>query len=173
MSVVDIHLRKLPWICRSGGKWPSRHTGGQSNHHKWLASRKIWSVEELETLPAGTKPSTSHYRSPGRERRGKRKCWNIFLKGRERAIVNQTNIGTVSKTTLGKLLTEWSVYGLFQAHRYHLELDRTKLNWSLKELYLSPKGKAENSVLTLLGFNNLPKHQQYTQRFLKTGPDSM
>ena len=26
------------------------------------------------------------------------------LKGRERAIVNQTNIGTVSKTTLGKLL---------------------------------------------------------------------
>ena len=28
----------------------SRQTGGQSNHHKWLASRKIWSVEELETF---------------------------------------------------------------------------------------------------------------------------
>ena len=30
-------------------------------------------VEELETLPAGTKPGTSHHRSPGGERRGKRK----------------------------------------------------------------------------------------------------
>ena len=29
-----------------------------------------------------------------------------FLKGRERAIVNQTNIGTVSKATLGKLLRD-------------------------------------------------------------------
>ena len=28
------------------------------------------------------------------------------LKGRERAIVNQTNTGTVSKATLGKLLTD-------------------------------------------------------------------
>ena len=28
------------------------------------------------------------------------------LKGRERAIVNQTNIGTVSKATLGKLLRD-------------------------------------------------------------------
>jgi len=30
--------------------------GGQSNPHKWLVSRKSRSVEELETLPAGTKP---------------------------------------------------------------------------------------------------------------------
>jgi len=39
----------------------------------WLASRKISSVEELETLPAGAKPRTSHHRSPGGDRRGKRK----------------------------------------------------------------------------------------------------
>ena len=46
------------------------------------------------------------------------------LKGRERAIVNQTNIGTVSKATLGKLLrTGWCAYGLFRAHRYNLELN--------------------------------------------------
>ena len=38
-----------------------------------LVSQKLWSVEELETLPAGTKPRTSHHRSPGGERRGKRK----------------------------------------------------------------------------------------------------
>ena len=29
------------------------------------------------------------------------------LKGRERAIVNQTNIGSVSKAVLGTLLGEW------------------------------------------------------------------
>ena len=43
----------------------------KSNPHKWLAS---WnSVEELETLTAGTKPRTSRHRSPGGERRGERK----------------------------------------------------------------------------------------------------
>ena len=28
----------------------------KANHHKWFASRKLGSVEELEKLPAGTKP---------------------------------------------------------------------------------------------------------------------
>ena len=46
------------------------------------------------------------------------------LKGRERAIVNQTNIGTVSKATLGKLLRDgWSAHGLFRTYKYHLELN--------------------------------------------------
>ena len=46
------------------------------------------------------------------------------LKGRERAIVNQTNLGTVSKTTLRKLLRERGcAYGLFQAH--------FELNWTV------------------------------------------
>ena len=31
----------------------------------------VYSVEELESLPAGTKPRASHYGSPGGERRGK------------------------------------------------------------------------------------------------------
>ena len=37
------------------------------------------SVEELETLSAGTKPRVSHHRLPGRERHGKRKGSMIFL----------------------------------------------------------------------------------------------
>ena len=47
------------------------------------------------------------------------------LKGRERAIVSQTNIGTVSKAMLGKLLRDGveGIYGLFRAHRYHLDLN--------------------------------------------------
>ena len=49
-------------------------------------------------------------------------------KGRERAIVSQTNIRTVSKTTLGKLLRDGgSAYRLFQTHKYHIELNRTEL----------------------------------------------
>ena len=51
----------LPWTCRSEGKRPNRETGGQSNPYKWRASRKLWSAEELETLPSGTKPKTSHH----------------------------------------------------------------------------------------------------------------
>ena len=46
------------------------------------------------------------------------------LKGQESVIIIQTNIGTVSKPTLGKLLRDGveGIYGLFQEHRYHLEL---------------------------------------------------
>ena len=40
---------------------------GISNQHRRVASRKIWSVEELQTLPASTKPRTPHHRSPGGE----------------------------------------------------------------------------------------------------------
>ena len=35
--------------------------GKENTHHKWLDSRKIRSVEELSTLPAGTKPRASHH----------------------------------------------------------------------------------------------------------------
>ena len=47
------------------------------------------------------------------------------LKERERAIVNQMNIGTISKTALGKLLIEkgWGAYGLSPVYRYHFELN--------------------------------------------------
>ena len=44
-----------------------------------------------------------------------------FLKGRERVIVNQTNIGTVSKATLGKLLRDGVERILMD--RFHLELN--------------------------------------------------
>ena len=55
--------------------------------------------------------------------------WVFSLERRERTIVNQTNIGTASKATLGKLQreTEHSAYVLFRAHRYCLELNGTEL----------------------------------------------
>ena len=96
----------LPWTCRSKWKCPSRCTG---NPHKWLASQKIWCVEELETLPAGTKPMTSHHWLPkAMEERGMQRgsTQQSSLKGWERAIISQMNMGTVSKATLGKLLRD-------------------------------------------------------------------
>ena len=62
-STFETHVGVLPWKCRSKVKWPSKKTGEESSYHKWLASRKIWSVEELETLPAGTESRTPHHRS--------------------------------------------------------------------------------------------------------------
>ena len=59
------------------------------------------SVEELETLPAGTKPSIARRRESRGERRRR-----SSLRGQERVIVNQTNVATVSRATLGKLLRD-------------------------------------------------------------------
>ena len=42
--------------------------------------------------------------------------------------ITQANTGTASKAILGNFWeTEWSLYGLFQAHRYHLELNWAEL----------------------------------------------
>lgn len=105
----------------------TQQTGRQSIPHKWLASQMIWSAEELETLPVGTKSRTSHNRSPGGERRGKKSS----LKGWERTIVTESNKHWIFfKDHLGKLLREvwrWSAYRFFRAHGYHLELNRTEL----------------------------------------------
>ena len=54
------------------------------------------SVEELETLPAGTQPRTSHQRSPGGKCCGKGKFSTIFL---ERTIISLMNTGTVGTHT--------------------------------------------------------------------------
>ena len=68
---------------------------------------------------AGTKPRISHQWSPRGERGAERgSARQSSLKGRERAIVSQTNIGTVSKAALGKLL------------RDGVERIKTILNWT-------------------------------------------
>ena len=52
------------------------------------------------------------------------------INGQERDVVGQTNIGTVSKTTLENLPRDGveCTYGLFWAHKYHLEP-----NWKINE----------------------------------------
>ena len=48
----------------------------------WLTSQKISSVEELETLPAGTEPRKSHHRHDWRREAWKEKALDDFLERR-------------------------------------------------------------------------------------------
>ena len=82
-------------------------------------AEKIWSADELETLPAGTKPMATHLWSPGGERVAKMKCsrWSTqrsSIKAWERAIVNHS----FRKVTLEKFLRdEWGrVHMVFSVH---------------------------------------------------------
>ena len=86
------------------GSMPSWSTNKKS-HDRWQLSTKL-----------GT-----WYRFSGGGRHGK--CLISSLKGRERAIINEMNTGTVTKTTLSKRWEMgWRIHGGFQVHRYHLEL---------------------------------------------------
>ena len=62
-------------------------------------------LRSLRQLPVGTKPRTYHTGIDRLEERGVERgsAGRSSLKGRKRAIVSQTNIGTVSNAALGKL----------------------------------------------------------------------
>ena len=118
----------LPWTYRSEGKWPSRYTGGQSNPHKRLASRKIGRSEVLRSLRRYLRTQSQRHHATDRlEERGvesgstRRSC----LKGRERAIVSHMNFGTFSKTTLGEPLR----VGVERIWAFSERID-TILNWT-------------------------------------------
>ena len=96
-TTVDV----LSWTWQGRGERPRRGTGGTATitiDYRLQKQKQIWSVEKLETLPAGTKTRTQHHRleEKGVERGVTR--WTS-LKERERAIVNRINTGPVSQTT--------------------------------------------------------------------------
>ena len=112
---TSIDLQKLPVGVQAAQYLPEwREKTKQIDWWAKQPSQVAWfledllSVEELETLPAGTKPRMSHHQSPGWRSEPRKEevqqdnllCW----KGQERAIINQANIGTISKAMLGKLL---------------------------------------------------------------------
>ena len=111
VSVVHIHLGKPLWMyCpgplhEKGNDWADR-LAGKSNHHKSLASRKLGSIEELETLFVGTIPRTSHRKSPGGDGVERGSARRSSFKGLKRAIFSQANMETVLRTTLGKHLKD-------------------------------------------------------------------
>ena len=79
VSVVDIHLRKLLLVCCTGHagvkvKDGADRLAGKAILTSGLRLRRSEVLrEELKTLRAGTKPRSLHHRSPGGERRVKRK----------------------------------------------------------------------------------------------------
>ena len=156
--MVDIHLQKLLWVycpaCRSEGKWPSRQTGGQSNPHKWLASRKIWSVVRFETQPTGTKPRASHHRSPGAEARKEEAQDDLPWKDERRPSSVRRTLDPFQRQRWGNFWETWrSAYGLFRSQRYHLELNRTELCHNVKNqpsIYLFINAQKHSSTRTFL-----------------------
>ena len=111
VSMVDIHLPKLLWVYCPGhagvkGNDRTERLAGKATltrgllqgrsemlrilrHYLWAQSQGHHTVDRIE--------------EKGVERESARR---FSLKGRERAIVNQTNIGTVLKATLRKILRD-------------------------------------------------------------------
>ena len=89
--------------------------------------RKTWSVEELETLPPGTKPRQSHHRSPGGERRRERQRPTTYLE-RTRQYRCQSD-----KKTL-ELFQRGGAHMGFP-ERLDTILNRIELNWTMTKRY--------------------------------------
>ena len=127
--MVDIHLRKLQWIHCPGHAGVKRNDRADRLAGKaTLASGLLfgWS-EVLRSLRHYLRAqSQDHHTTDRLEERGSAR--RSSLKGRERAIVNQTNIATVLKATLGKLLRERIIMGF--SERIDIILNLTELKWS-------------------------------------------
>ena len=106
VSAVDTHLQKLPWVYCPG------HAGVKGNEEADRLAGKAALTSGLLLGRSEVLRSLRHYlraQSPGHhtrlEERGVERgsARRSSLKGRERAVVNQTNIGTVSKATWGNV----------------------------------------------------------------------
>ena len=98
--------------------------------HLSLGRSKYWKALETYLRAQSQRQHTiDRLEERGVERGSAR--WSS-LKGREMAIVSQTNIGTGLKGTLGKLPRNGMerIYGIFRGHRHHPELNWTELNWT-------------------------------------------
>ena len=106
--MFDFHFQNLVCVYSPGdveGNDRADRLAGKATTTSGLASQKILNVEELDAPSAGAKPRTSHHRSPGGERRGKRKHLTFIQRTRE-GHRELDEHGTVSKTALGKLLRD-------------------------------------------------------------------
>ena len=130
VSMVDIHLRKLLWVyCPENAGVKGNDRAKRLAGKATLTSGSLLGRSEvLRSLRHYLRAkSQGHHTTDRLEERGfeRGSARRSSLKGRERAVFNQTNTGTVSKAILGKRLREtgWSAYGLFRAHIYPLELN--------------------------------------------------
>ena len=102
--------------------------GNKTEQIHWLGGGRggggITISAEFQTLPVGTKPSTSQHRSSGGERRGKRKRSTIVLE-RTRKAHRQSDQHSVSKRRQLRQVPRdgLSTYGLPRAPRHAFRLN--------------------------------------------------
>ena len=131
LSVVDCHLRKLLWVYCPGHAGVEENDPADTLAGKAVITRclRLGSSEVLRSLRHYLRAQSQGHQTierlkeRGMERGSARRS---SLKGRERAIVSQTNIGTVSKATLGKLLRNKRGAHMGFSER----IDTTLLNWA-------------------------------------------
>ena len=111
VSMVDIHLRKLLWVycpeyAGMKGNDRAKRLAGKATLTSGLLlgrSEVLRSLRHYLRAKSQGHHTTDRLEERGVERRSARRS---SLKGRERAVFNQTNIGTVSKAILGKRLRD-------------------------------------------------------------------
>ena len=120
---------------------PGSFVQGLSNPHMWPASWKIWKCWGAWDNTCGYKAKDITPSIHWRREAWKDEALDDLPWKDERAIVNQTNTGTVSKASLIRQTLEpfqkrdwgnfwetgWNTYGLFWVQRYNLELNWTDL----------------------------------------------
>ena len=118
------------------------------------ADRPVWKVTIINSLHLGRSEvlrSLGHYPWAQSQEHDTINCLEervmergspqkSFLKGWKRAIVNQTNVRTVSKATLGKLLRQDGVHVDFSTHIVTI-LTWTELKWLNYKTHLICKHK--------------------------------
>ena len=143
--LLKIPVDLLHWTCPHEEKWLSKWSCGQSSHHMWFVSQRIWYVEELGTLLVCTKPRTSHHRSAGGERHGRGSTQSDLPWKHKRRASSMRRTLEQFKGFTGKTSERQDVvflYGFFWACRYHLELNWIELNWVFDSvLYLCVTGQ--------------------------------
>ena len=112
----------LSWTQERLRKWPRRQTGGQSDHFRWPAPRKMWNTDEFETQTGASKPRTSHHRSTGLEshRQREKAAADVEWKAENGPLFPTQTLELFQRQPWGKPLRDGA--------RYHLEQNWTKLN---------------------------------------------
>ena len=127
--LTGIWLYGVHWTCTETAavSCDTSHVIKQRyNHFAGCIPKALFQRIKLQTLPVGTKPMASHHWSPGKKGCSKRKCQMIFLEMTSEGYCQSDEHWNHFKGNVGETSeTGWSAYLLFQAHRYHLEL-----NWN-------------------------------------------
>ena len=128
MSAWREMMEKIDWLKKQTNKTKKTTTAAITSRLRLGRSEVLRSLRHYQRAQNQRQHTTDHLEERGVARGSARRS---SLKVRERAIVSQTNTGTVSKATLGKLLrdgVERIIMGF--SERTGTILNWTELNWT-------------------------------------------